>query len=563
LKNFVLNKICLTGILFLLCFSFFAQTKSTNIQTIDGVKYYIHKIEKGQSLYSLTKLYNVSLDEIYVVNPDVKSGTKAGQEIKIPFRSGAVNSATVASTPTTAVPGNSVTPIDTSIYYTHKIAKKETLYAIGKKYNITEAELKILNPSLISQGPKEGQVIIVGEKKKIIRPNNPITGTISTHPDSANPYVIHHEKKPNYNIALILPFKLDQSLNTDISALVKSRSSFPVVPALAVDFYLGFKMAVDSLSGQGFELNLDLYDIDDKDSAKLVHISADPRFKQTDFIFGPLYASGFKNISQKAKDNGIPIVSPITQQNKMLYNNVYVSKTNPSQFTLLECLADYCLDSLKSAGANIILVQLSNEAKEVSYLKAFKKYYNERVTTSGRPAKDTVPQVKGISGVKSAFVPGVKNVIVTLSNNQVQITDFTTQLAIFSEKKDVTLCGWQNISTNDNLDQDYLNQLHFTFPYQFNLINTSGYGGLIAKYKSLQDAYPGEYFFIGFDVAYYYLKNLKEQGSDFIYSLNRLPYEGNCMRFNFTRPDNLTGFDNRGMYIFRYNNYQVEKTGWK
>jgi LysM repeat protein len=494
----------------------------------------------------------------------VKAGTKAGQEIKIPFKSGAITSPTTAATPTTAASGNSVAPIDTSLYYTYRVSKKETLYAIGKKYNITEAELKILNPSLIPQGPKEGQVIIVGEKKRVSRPNNnPVTGTTSTHPDSANPNVVHHPIKPSYNVALILPFKLDQTLNTDIGMLVKNHSNFPVVPALAVDFYLGFKMAADSLSGQGFEVNIDLYDIDDKDSAKLVHISTDPRFKQTDFIFGPLYASGFKNISQKAKDNGIPIVSPITQQNKMLYNNVYVSKTNPSQFTLLECLADYCLDSLKAAGANVILVQLSSEAKEISYLKAFKKYYNERVTTSGRPIKDTIPMVRGIAGVKNAFVPGIKNVIVTLSNNQVQITDFTTQLAIYSDKKDVTLCGWQNISTNDNLDQDYLNQLHFTFPYQFNTTNTSAYSELIPKYKAEQNAYPSEYFFIGFDIGYYYLKNLKEKGSDFIYSLNRLPFESNYMRFNFTRPDNLTGFDNRGVYIFRYNNYQIEKTGWK
>jgi LysM repeat protein/ABC-type branched-subunit amino acid transport system substrate-binding protein len=554
----------LTGILFLLCFSFFAQTKSTNIQTIDGAKYYIHKIEKGQSLYSLTKLYNVTLDEIYAVNPDVKSGTKAGQEIKIPFKSGAISSPTVVSTPSAATSGNSVAPIDTSLYYIYKVAKKETLYAIGKKFNITEAELKILNPSLITQGPKEGQVIIVGEKKRIIKSNNNSpAGVTSTHPDSINPNVIRHEKKSSYNVALILPFKLDQSLNTDITALVKSQSSFPPVPALAIDFYLGFRMAADSLHAQDFEVNIDLYDIDDKDSVKLVKISADPRFKQTDFIFGPLYASGFKHISQKAKDNGIPIVSPITQQNKMLYNNVYVSKTNPSQFTLLESLADYCLDSLKTAGANVILVQLSSEAKEVSYLKAFKKYYNDRVAASGRPMKDTVPLVKGMGGVKSAFIPGIKNVIVTLSNNQVQITDFTTQLAIYSDKKDVTLCGWQNISTNDNLDQDYLNQLHFTFPYQYNLTNTSAYNELITKYKAQQNAYPGEYFFIGFDVGYYYLKNLKERGSDFIYSLNHFPFESNYMRFNFTRPDNLTGFDNRGMYIFRYNNYQIEKTGWK
>ena len=75
---------------------FLAQAKSNNVQTVSGVKYYIHKIQKGQSLYSISKLYNVNLDDIYSINPETRIGTKVNQEIKIPFKSETVISNTIA-----------------------------------------------------------------------------------------------------------------------------------------------------------------------------------------------------------------------------------------------------------------------------------------------------------------------------------------------------------------------------------------------------------------------------------------------------------------------------------
>jgi LysM repeat protein len=144
----------------------FSQSKSTVIQKINGSDFYIHKIEKGQSLYSISKLYDVSLDEIYNQNPEAKTGTKSGQEIKIPVK----NKAQTVNTPTVQVKTNTITsatltPIDTNQYIVYKVGAKKTLYAITKKLNITEAELKLYNPSLLTQGLKEGQQLIVGEKK--------------------------------------------------------------------------------------------------------------------------------------------------------------------------------------------------------------------------------------------------------------------------------------------------------------------------------------------------------------------------------------------------------------
>ncbi len=549
--------------------SMVAQVKSTTVQTIEGKKYYLHRIEKSQSLYAISKLYNVSIEDLYKCNPDLKAGAKANQEIKVPFAAAPAPPPATASLATSAA---SVVVIDTNRYQTYKISKGETMYSLSRKLNLSDKELLNYNPSL-STGLRDGQLIIIGEKnrKKISVPaaqNKPILtqrekpGTMVM--DTLSNRMVAKPKKSEYRIALMLPFKLEQTLAMDNNELARSNSNFPSTPALAVDFYLGFKKAVDSLNSPGFDVNLQLYDVDEKDSARAAEISNDPGFRQLDMVFGPLHANTFKIVSKRAKEIGIPVISPTTQQNKILYNNLYISKTSPSQFTLMESLADYLIDSLIKNNANIILMTLNErDRKELSFVTAFKKHYNERQRSLGKTTRDTVTLAKGMNGVKQHYRSGVANFIVCLSSNQVFFTDFATQLALYAENKDMTLCGWQAITEVDNIDQAYLEALHYIFPYQYNLNHLSAYKSLTEEYKRLQETTPGEYYYIGFDIAMYYLTQLRERGPDFVHQLDKLPMETNYMRFRFTRPDRQTGFDNRGLFIFKYKNYQISSTGWK
>lgn len=542
-----------------------SQTRSSNIQIINGKKFYLHKIEKGQSLYSISKLYQVKLEDIYTENPELKDGTRANQEIRIPFTSTELKSLNTNSVANIA-PSFSVigAPVDTLKYNTYRVLKGETVYAITKKFNLSTEYFEKLNPSA-KAGLKEGQLVAISERLTIKPSSSQVyTAAIKPRTDTAHPIKVNLTKKTVYIVSLILPFKLNQLDAIDPQLLAKESISFPQISSLAVEFYLGFKRAIDSLKSNDFNVNLNLQDLDDKDSLNLVNILNSIKVKQTDFIFGPLYAGGFKTISQRCKELNIPIVSPITQQNKFLFDNVFASKTNPSQYTMLESLADYILDSLKPKKAKVLLnICSEKDTKEVSFVKAFKQYYNERARKMGYSLKDTISVSKGIDGIKKNYSDGMKNVVVSLSNNQVLITDFTTQLNLFANKKDITLCGWQSTTGIDNIDQEYLNLLNYTFPAANNLTNLKAYANLISEYKLIQNSFPGEFYFIGFDIGLYYLKNLKTYGPDFVFRLNELPEEGNYLRFKFTRPDNSTGFDNRGVYIFKYNDYQLVKTGWK
>ena len=538
----------------------FGQLKSNNIKTINGKKYYLHKVEKKQTLYSISKLYSVDLEAIYNLNPELKSGVKAEQEIIIPILDIKLNNIKSENA------NLYHEAIDTIKFITHKASKSETLFSICKKFNISEEVIIELNP-LLRTGLKEGQLLILGKKNKIsdVKKKSLLLNRSNTNiTDSFTINKIIKTKKTDYKIALVLPFKLDQTLNIDIENLAKSNSNFPLSSELAIDFYLGFKNAINYLVTDKFKINIELFDISDNDSLKLNELEKNTSFKELDFIFGPFFAGGFKSISKKAKEFYIPIISPTTQQNKILHDNIYTSKTNPSQYSLIQNLADYCIDSLKNINTNILLATISDkDKKETDFVEAFKIRYNEKLNLLGK-TKDSLHLVKGITGIKKSYLSKKNNIIVFFSNKKIFVSDFINQIALLSNNKNILLCGLQSTTFYDNLDQGYLNQLGYTFPFQYDLstINNKINTEIIASYIDEQGTFPSENYFIGFDIATYYLKHLRDDGPEFINQLDKLPSVSNYIRFNFFRPDSTTGFDNRGSYIFKYNNYELIKTGW-
>lgn len=585
-----------------LCFALYsyqAQTKSKEVTTQNGKKYYIHKVEKGQSLYGIAKIYNIDVNSILAENDHAVDGLKNGQELKIPFES------LLPKTPQA---------LDTNKYVYHKIQKGETFYALTKKYAIDEKQLKMFNPSM-ANGLREGEYMIVSEKKKISTPKittshdttyyipnqgetlygiankfnvqqqdvlmwNPVaknglkqgqtlklvlgkphvTNTPAT-PAGQDSVFLNKPKKSIYHIGLFLPFKLQDSTVMHLEELIKSKTPFPATQSLALDFYTGFKIAMDSLISKDFEVNLHLYDIDERDSSSTEAICRTSEFKSLDAIFGPLYSSVFRIASMHAKKLHIPSVSPLTQQNKILFDNPLASKVNLSQYTLIESLANYCTDSLM-ATSNIIIVNTTT--KDKAYIKSFKNKYNENLMLQGKSLKDTLREAKGIAGVKAAYVPGKKNVVVLLTTNQVYLQDFITQLYIFSDKKDIVLMGFNSVSSIDNLDQSYLNDLHFHYATAHIIDYTNPLTKqLIKHYQEMYFTDPSDYYFEAYDIASYYLSHLKAEGPSFFLNLDRYPWSGVATGFKFYRPDVETGFENRAVSIYKYADYKLQKSGWK
>ena len=59
-----------------------ASTGMIMAQTSSG--HFMHTVAKGQSLYSISAMYNVPIAEIVKLNPGSDIGIRAGQSLKIP-----------------------------------------------------------------------------------------------------------------------------------------------------------------------------------------------------------------------------------------------------------------------------------------------------------------------------------------------------------------------------------------------------------------------------------------------------------------------------------------------
>lgn len=60
--------------------------RSSEITKIGGKKYYMHHVKQGQTLYSISKVYNVTIEELEMLNPELKNGLKVGHVLGIPVR---------------------------------------------------------------------------------------------------------------------------------------------------------------------------------------------------------------------------------------------------------------------------------------------------------------------------------------------------------------------------------------------------------------------------------------------------------------------------------------------
>ena len=144
-----MKKLLFIGLLFagLLALDTEAKAQATKItlsdktEIVDGHTFYLHTIEKGQTLYGLTKAYGVSEAEILKYNEAAKEGLKIGQVLRIPKAKNLVDMS--------VSPKDTVPPGEYGFIF-HQVKAGETLYRIMKQYKISLDNLKKYNQNLSS-----------------------------------------------------------------------------------------------------------------------------------------------------------------------------------------------------------------------------------------------------------------------------------------------------------------------------------------------------------------------------------------------------------------------------
>lgn len=155
-KNFLLT-------LFLASAAYTAQAQEIKRETRGEQEYIVYKVQKGETVFSISKKYGIKTDDLITHNPAIAQVIKADDTIYVPVK---------IKNPKAEVEnimrgGNEDAPDENQVqisYTKHKVAKGQGLMAIARMYNITLDELKKWNDMEEVESPTivPDQELIVG-----------------------------------------------------------------------------------------------------------------------------------------------------------------------------------------------------------------------------------------------------------------------------------------------------------------------------------------------------------------------------------------------------------------
>lgn len=159
----IIYKLLLSSILIIVGFSSLAKFDSLRIEKINGQKFIVHRVDPKETLYSISKRYNSSIDEIYEYNESIQDGLKMYDELIIPYYKKKKNKPKVET-------NNSSN--NNSTY--HIVAQGETLYSISRQHQISVDSIRAINDltsGVISIGDTLFIETVENKKAEIIEAN--------------------------------------------------------------------------------------------------------------------------------------------------------------------------------------------------------------------------------------------------------------------------------------------------------------------------------------------------------------------------------------------------------
>lgn len=435
----------------------------------------MHLVQKGETIFSLVRQFGVTEDEFYIANPMVQTeGLKVGNYIHIPKK------------------GASKATIQDG-FIEHKVAAGETIYSITKLYKVSFAEVLKHNPEL-SEGLRTGMILKIPlhEDANIVK----APGKIKRIDDN------------KINLAILFPFHLNNPSGSNQEK------------EIATDLLIGAKMALDSLARQGKKIELTVMDTENKAST-LESLLTQTDFSKFDAVIGPLFASNFKSFATMMQGSGIPVVSPLSNAEDLVeYENAIIA-TPPD-----EALADAIVQEIKNnyKGENIQILTDDRDEKLANYFadELKKKLSNPTITTTKDIHKlvqksETVDEKLSDGTVvkKEYFTP---TMMVLVSGNNGLGDSYVKKLKTFNAENlsafGVKFTNAYDIYNDKNSSNiAALKKIGFAFS-TVHLINVYGAGerNTLEKFLDVYCLTPNEYQQTGFNVVYDLVDRMNSKG---------------------------------------------------
>ena len=565
-----------------------AVTKSNDIVVIRGKSYYLHTVQPGQTLYSICKAYGANIDEVKSLNDKKDNALSLYEVLKVPYTDPFVQQ-------DDKFYYHKVLKGETfySIARLYKIKPKRLLkfnegyaqnqpLAVGAVVKLPLAEIDL---SVLGEEEIEASV----GKKQEIRPERPVRNEsvkkveeasvtdilqnalmqknekTEQDPEKETTTVIGATDKmeiPDYisevvmpvdpfvKVALLLPFSAkDYPVFVD-TLVEKMPVQISARSEQFISFYEGVLLAVDSLKNQGYKVNLKVFDTERSAEKMYTMVDEIDRF-HPDLIIGPVYGSVYKALMDDLTNKNIPVIYPLSSRSEEFGVYPDFIQVNPSMKALTVAMSDWLREEAEEAN----LVCLNLTGNEVSHsdledIRLFKEYMHR---IGSMNFYDWNTSAVPLDGLRLQLLPDRENIIILPTTKEAEVSKILPVLSALTDGYRITVVGfpeWQAFTSVDHETYFKLNTKIFTYSYVDNTTEPAKRFAL--KYRKYFYTEPNNLAYKAFDMSLYFIELAAKYRDRTLDALEFYPRNGDFSRFYFQKMEGQAGKENQGFYIVNF-----------
>lgn len=569
------------------------SASAQGVRTVNGRKFMVHTVQAGQTLYAISRSFAVPVEDLLAANPASAFGLTIGQELLVPLD--AVQKKELKTAPMLRTDGELL----------HTVRKKETLYGIAKAYGLELNQLLERNPEAINlnegmtlvipvekvKGPRDaalapaipdgvvlhrvqlGETLFsltkqYGVEEAAIRaangglPEGLKAGDNVRIPSAVVTVdtlsMVDDHRKERYKVAFLLPFSADQNDSAMARAGVNEVPRYYEPTRIAIQFYDGALLAIDSLKSLGLNADINVLDVGDN-AGTWGPILKDPTLLENDLCIGPFHRSAIEALTRaRVKAH---IVCPVPQSSKVILGQPQVSKITPTRSDMILQTARYVAHA--HAQDNIILLRPSI-ATETDLQTQMERALNNALAKQTGLYRDSVvvarPGAKDITSLTAKLDASKLNVVVVPSEDLEFVTRLVVKLKPFADKNRIVLVGMESWTRFEAIAAQDLDLLGYTFAATaFTDRNNPKVQAFAKRFREAYSSEPDEYAYLGFDVTFYFLKALMTQGPSFANHFDLVHTEPLHMGFRMTSTGPENGYRNEHAVMLQQKDLELRE----
>ncbi|MBC7567578.1 MAG: amino acid ABC transporter substrate-binding protein [Pedobacter sp.] len=344
-------------------------------------------------------------------------------------------------------------------------------------------------------------------------------------------------------ISLLVPFRLS-SLNLKTATKAEVEKS-----AMAIDFYQGFMLGLDSAASAGFNFKLRVFDAGDN-SANLETLIQNGSLANSNLIVGPVYPDGLRHIRSFTLSKNITLVNPLAATNpKELNNPNMITIVNNIQLHA-EKIGEYIVKHIDPVKSVVVLINPKGSDDELM-AAPIRKFFEDPKQAF------FFQEFSSVYNMDTRMIKNKKYVVVLASSERKFVTATIDKLIKMKNAGlSVDLYGhpdWTKQTYNTEKLQTLNAIVSASYKIDFSRKDVSAF---IKKYRSKYHFEPGEYSYKGFDTGFYFANLIATHGKNYAQFLTKEKYKGLHNSFSFVY-DPKMGYLNTSLMLLKYQNFAL------